>query len=144
MEEKSTGELLNILTSTHTQKELNHYLLEHAKSEEDLSFHRLFCQLMEEKGLVRADVIRDSTLDRTYAYQILNGTRTPGRDKVLALCVAAGFSLKETRRLLERARESGLYARSSRDAILIFGIEHGLDVMRINEMLADKGEKILE
>lgn len=40
-------------------------------------------------------------------------------------------------------KERILYSRSTRDAIIIYGIEHQLDVVTINEMLFDMKENIL-
>ena len=141
---KTTGELLHILTSTHSQKELDAYLETHAKPDASLDFAGCFQHFLEIHDLKKSDIIRAAQLDRTYGYQILSGARQPGRDKILALCIAAGLTLRETQRCLECAGEGILYARSSRDAVIIYGIEHRMDVMRINELLADKRELILE
>ncbi len=141
---KTTGELLHILTSTHSQKELDNYLETHAKPDASLDFAGCFQHFLEIHDLKKSDIIRAAQLDRTYGYQILSGARQPGRDKILALCIAAGLTLRETQRCLECAGEGILYARSSRDAVIIYGIEHRMDVMQINELLADKKEHILE
>lgn len=134
-EETSTGDLLNRLLSTHTESELSACIQEHAVSDSKRSFASLFHEMISEKHLSRAEIIRRSLIDRTYAYQILSGMRIPGRDKVLALGISAGLSLKEIQRLLEYSELGILYPKSARDAILIYGIEHRLDVMKINELL---------
>ena len=141
---KTTGELLNILTGTHSQKELDSYLETHTQPSAGMDFAGCFQHFLEIHELKKSDIIRAAQLDRTYGYQILSGARQPGRDKILALCIAAGLTLRETRRCLECAGEGILYARSSRDAVIIYGIEHHMDVMKINELLLDKGERILE
>ncbi|WP_432627410.1 hypothetical protein [Brotaphodocola sp.] len=99
------------------------------------SFAITYEEIIAEKHLNRAEIIRHSLIDRTYAYQILSGIRLPGRDKVLALGISAGLSLKEIQRLLEYSELGILYPKSARDAILIYGIEHHFDVMKINELL---------
>ena len=141
---KTTGELLRILTGTHSQKELDAYLETHTQPDASMGFAGCFQHLLKSHDLKKSDIIRAAQLDRTYGYQILNGARQPGRDKILALCVAAGLTLRETQRCLECAGEGILYAKSSRDAVIIYGIEHRMDVMRINELLSNKGERILE
>lgn len=141
---KTTGELLHILTSTHSQKELDNYLETHTESDASMDFAGCFQHFLDIHGLKKSDIIRAAQLDRTYGYQILSGARQPGRDKILALCIAAGLTLRETQRCLECAGEGILYARSSRDAVIIYGIEHRMDVMQINELLVDKRERILE
>lgn len=140
----STGELQNILTGTHSQKGLTDYLAQHTVPDSALSFPQAFQALLEQHGLKKAHVIRDSNLDRNYAYQMLSGSRRPGRDKILALGIAAGFSVKEVRRLLECAGAAILYSRSSRDAVILYGIENHLGLMRINEMLMEINERIVE
>ncbi|MCI8578891.1 MAG: hypothetical protein HFG64_15560 [Lachnospiraceae bacterium] len=144
IEPPSTGELQNILTSTHSRKDLANYLDQHTVPDSALSFSQTFQLLLDQHNLKKADVIRDSNLDRTYAYQVLSGSRHPGRDKILALGIAAGFSVKEIRRLLECASAAILYSRSSRDAVILYGIENRLNLMRINEMLLEINEKIIE
>lgn len=141
---KTTGELLQILTSTHSQKELDAYLETHTKPDVSLDFAGCFQHFLKIHDLKKSDIIRAAQLDRTYGYQILSGARQPGRDKILALCIAAGLTLRETQRCLECAGEGILYARSLRDAVIIYGIEHHMDVLRINELLVDKKEHILE
>lgn len=141
---RTTGELLHILTGTHTQKELDDYIRQHTKSDAEMSFAAHFENLLLKHHLKKSDVIRAAQLDRTYGYQILSGAKKPGRDKILALCIAAGLSLRETQTCLETAGEGILYSKSSRDAVIIYGIEHRMDVMRINELLIDKKEPGLE
>lgn len=134
-DEISTGNLLNRLLSTHSESELSDCIQKHTVSDSKRSFSALFEEMIAEKHLNRADIIRHSLIDRTYAYQILSGIRLPGRDKVLALGISAGLSLKEIQRLLEYSELGILYPKSARDAILIYGIEHHFDVMKINELL---------
>lgn len=140
----STGTLLNVLVNTHTQKGLSDYLENYTIPDSALSFSAAFQSLLEQHHLTKSQVIRDSGLDRTYAYQIINGTKAPGRDKILALSLSAGFTLKETCKLLEAAKAGILYSRSSRDAVIIYGIQHRLGVMKVNEMLSLINEIILE
>ena len=45
--------------------------------------------------------------------------------------------------MLEGAKAGILYSRSTRDAIIIYGIEHNMSVMDLNELLSVKGEKTL-
>lgn len=140
----STGELENILINTHSRKDLKNYLEQNTLPDSNLSFSLTFQTFLKQYQLKKADVIRDSNLDRTYAYQIINGTRRPSRDKVLALGIAASFTIKEIRRLLECAGAAILYSRSSRDAVILYGIENHLSLLRINEMLLEINENIIE
>lgn len=144
MYDKNTDELLKLLQSTHSEQELDAYREQYAVTDSSLSFSGLYNQLLEERQLSKSEVIRKSLLDRVYGYQILNGSKAPGRNKILALCIAAGLTLKETQRLLECAGEGILYSRSSRDAVIIYGINQEMDLMQINELLCDKKEAAIE
>lgn len=143
MKDKTTGELLKVLHSTHSSKALQEYRTQHTIPDSSLSFADAFSELLDAHHLSKAEVIRNSLLDRTYAYQIINGTKTPGRDKILSLSIAAGLSLKETQHVLTCAAEGILYSRSSRDAIIIYCIEHRFDIYDTNEMLQNAGEHLL-
>ena len=97
-------------------------------------------KLLKEKGLCRAEVIRSSGLDHSYANHIFSGRKIPGRDKLLRLVLALQCTEKEAQRLLYAAGHKGLYARSYRDSILLFAIKQKMDVMDSNELLYALGE----
>ena len=92
-------------------------------------------KLLEEKQLSRAEVIRSSGLEHSYANHIFSGQKVPGRDKLLRLALAMHCTEKESQRLLYAAGHEKLYARSYRDSILLFAIKQGMDVMDTNELL---------
>ncbi len=143
MDEKTTGQLLNVLHNTHSPEDLQNYCQQHTLQRQQLSFAEAFSKLLDTYHLSKADVIRKSMMDRTYAYQVMSGVRIPGRDKVIALGIAAGASEKEIERLLACAMAGRLYPRSARDAILIYCIDHHYDILQTNEMLENAGEKLL-
>lgn len=143
-ESPSTGELQNILVNTHSRQELTDYINQYTTPAPALSFPAVFRQLLNQHNLSFPAVIKAANQDRNYAYQLLNGSRNPGRDKVLALGIAAGFSVKEIRRLLECAQAGILYSRSSRDAVILYGIENHLSLDQINDILSEQNEKIIE
>ena len=73
----------------------------------------------------------------------MNGSKRPGRDKILALCIAAGLDLKETKRALESAGEAPLYSRNKRDAIILYAINNRLDIIGLNDLLEKADEQLL-
>ena len=77
-------------------------------------------------------------LPRTYAYQILRGPKNPGREKVLALCLAAKMDYEETQRALALADAGKLYSRRKEDSIIIFALEQKLSVLQTNELLYEE------
>ncbi len=105
----------------------------------DKTLSQCLNELLEKKGLVRADVIKKSQLSEIYAYQIISGVRRPERKKLLALTVGMGLDLEETQRLLKVAGYPELYVKNTFDCIVMFGICKGKSVMEVNEMLYDYG-----
>lgn len=97
-------------------------------------------QLLDEKGLTRASVVRAAGINDTFGYQIFMGTRNGSRDKMLSLAFAMGCTLQETNRLLQAARVNELYCKDRRDAIIIFCLEHGCTLQQTDEELYRFGE----
>lgn len=100
-------------------------------------------QLLDEKGLTRAAVIRKAGINETFGYQIFIGTRNCSREKILQLAFAMELSLKETDRLLRAAERSELYCKNRRDAIIIFCLEHNYSLQKTDEELYRFGEKTI-
>ncbi len=100
-------------------------------------------QLLNEKGLKRSDVVRAAGINETFGYQIFKGQRNPSRDKVLQLAFALGCDLVETNRLLKAAGVNELYCKDRRDAIILFCIDRGLGLARVDEELYRFGEETL-
>lgn len=100
-------------------------------------------QLLDEKGLVRAEVIRAAGLNETFGYQIFMGQRKASRNKVLQLVFAMGLTLKEAERLLQAAGVNPLYCKNRRDAIIIFCLDHGYSLQKTDEELYRFGEETI-
>lgn len=128
--QKKTIELEQILTQAKSE-ELN-LILEKLPN---ISFVGYINQLMIEKNLQKADVVKDSLLPRTYAYQIFQGTKQAGRDKILLLALAMRCNLEQTNRLLTLASHNRLYAKHQRDAILIFCIQNKMKIADVDTYL---------
>ena len=101
-------------------------------------------QLLNEKGLRRPDVVREAQIGETYGYYIFTGQRRPTRNFVIRLALAMHCTLVETNRLLQAAGLNALYCKNRRDVIIIFGIDHGFSLQRIDEQLYRFGEKTLQ
>lgn len=86
------------------------------------------------------DVIRRCNLERSYGYQLFNGTRRPTRDTLMVLALELGLSGEETRRLFEIAGRAPLYARRRRDAAVLYGLSHRLPPHEVHELLLALGE----
>lgn len=142
---KTTKELSDTLSGAKNRDALDRYLQELPSERPWPDFKSYFLSLPEVKKIPLTDLIAKAGIDRTYGYQILNGTRkNPGPDKILRLCLAARLDLSETQRALELSGQKILYSRDTRDAILMFSINRKLGVLDANELLDHFGEPVLE
>lgn len=110
-----------------TQRSLPHYLQ----------------QLLDEKELKRAEVVRAAGLDATYGYQIFMGQRKPTRDKVLQVIFALKCTLQEANRVLQAAGHNELYCKNRRDAIIIFCLDHDRTLQETDDELFRFGEQTI-
>lgn len=81
--------------------------------------------LFYERNIKVKEVIRHLNLERTYGYQIFNGTRHPSRDILIRIALLLGLNLEETQRLLKIGGKNILYPRVRKDAVAIFALEKG-------------------
>lgn len=136
MSEPLTEELLDDLLEAPS---LDKFMSEHDLGVRTLSDY--LNQMLAEKGLERAAVVRMANLNETFGYQIFKGTRRPSRNKVLQISFAMALTLRETNRALEPAGVSSLYSKDRRDAIIIFCIDRGCSLQKVNEELYRFGEE---
>ncbi len=99
------------------------------------SLSELLTGLLEQKGLKKAEVIRQAELSEVYAYQIFSGLRIPERNKLLCLAVGMGLNIEEVQQLLKCAGYSQLYVKLPFDSIILYGLCKQLSVVQINELL---------
>lgn len=100
-------------------------------------------ELLRERGVKRAAVIRASGIHPTVVYDIFTGKSRPGRDHAIMLAFGLGCSLRETQRLLRLAGVSELWPKMRRDAIVIWCIEQGMTRAECDDELWRLGEKTL-
>ena len=106
-------------------------------------FHMFLSALCRKAGHVPEQVIRRSAIDRTYGHQLFNGTRRPSRDKVLQLAFGLGLSVDETQELLRIAQKTALYPRIRRDAVILYCLNRGLNVLETQNTLQALCETML-
>lgn len=100
--------------------------------------------LIRASALSNAKIISSSNIERTYYYQILNGTRTPGKDKVIALALVLKLDLEKTNRLLKLSKNASLYPKIKRDAVIMYCLGNKYDVYKTNLYLLDHGYEVLK
>ncbi len=143
MDQKTTGELMQVLNHLSDQSELTDYLDELGEPLAD-AFLPYYNALPQVQSLSKTQLLQMSGLNKTTFYHIMNGNRQPGRDHIIALCLAAGLTISETQRALELTKQGILYSKNRRDAILIFCINRRItNHMDVNELLDQFGENLL-
>ena len=138
---KDTSDLLNNLKSS---KDIDLFL--NGNKQEFITYNvsEYLSKLIDEYSLSKSEIIKKSGLDRTYGYQILNGKRTPSRDKLIQLAFGMDLSFDDVQKLLIYTGYAPLYAKNRRDSIIIYAIEKRLPVIDLNLMLDSKNEEILK
>ncbi|WMJ81758.1 helix-turn-helix transcriptional regulator [Clostridium sp. MB40-C1] len=135
MKDKKTSELLNILNSIDNTSNLNIYVKKVKTTFSNLDFCSYVTSILEEKNIKKSKLIELSNLDRTYAYQILNGTKKPSRNKILQLCIAAKLNIEETQKALTLGNVGQLYPKDPRDSAIMFSINKRLNLIDTNDLL---------
>lgn len=144
MDESTTRKLAEILSGVDTEKKMEEFLEQPKVADSFKNFPDYFRSLPEKNALTEGDLIRRSGIERSYYYQIMKGTKHPGRDKVLRLCIGAGLTLRETTRALELSGNAPLYPRNRRDIILTVAVNQHASVDDANLLLDKYGEKPLD
>lgn len=107
------------------------------------TFPQWVADKLDERGLQKNSVVRDSRLNQTFAYQIMAGTRNASRDKLIQLAFGMGLDIDDACDLLERGGASALCPTSRRDVIIAYCLHHGLGVAACDDLLWDLGERTL-
>lgn len=99
------------------------------------SLSSLLGRLLEQKGLKKAQVIKNAELSEVYGYQIFSGIRVPERKKLLCLAVGMGLNIDEAQQLLKCAGYPQLYIKLPFDSVVLYGLCKAMSVVQINELL---------
>ena len=138
MNENETVELMSILKNIDDESYLDEFVKITITNFSDLSLPNFFQNICKEKGISKSDLIKNAEIDRTYGYQILNGTKKPSRDKLLKLCISASLDIEESNKALKLGNVGQLYPKNPRDSIIIFGINKKLNLFQIDELLFNR------
>ena len=131
----STSDLMDKLKDAKSAAQLDSYMESiNGKYSGKLSEY-LRC-MMDRKNVDTSWLVKNAYLERTYAYQILNGKRNPTKDKIVMIALALEMSLIETQRALEISHAGILYPKDERDSVLIYAVEHSLNIRDTNVLLS--------
>lgn len=139
--EQQTDKLNNRL-KTLSKNDFSKYISELEKAPNIQIF---FERYIKHSGISKAEIVNNSGLSRSYAYEILNGVKTnPSRDHLIALCLAAHMNIKITQYALKIGGMGELYAKVPRDAAIILHInQEKWSVVDLNIFLEENDLEIL-
>ena len=114
--------------------------LDRVLSENDTSFREgsltdALQRLFDARDISKGMLAKNSGISEVYLHQVFSGRRSPSRDRLLCLCFGLDTDLEEAQRLLQHAHHAPLYPLDRRDAILIYGLSHGLTLPAVNDAL---------
>lgn len=139
MKHKETDELLEQLRLEN--KSFEEYLAENKDSfiSEDVS--AFWKELIAKSGMSKVDIINKADIGYTYFYSVIGGKNYPSRDTIIKIFIAMGLPLEDCQSALKLYNWAQLYPKVKRDSIVIFAINHGMSLYKLEEMLEKHGEK---
>ncbi|MCR4839261.1 MAG: hypothetical protein K5897_10080 [Eubacterium sp.] len=143
MDESTTKKLADILSNINDEKKMEQFLSHPKVKDSFTSFVPYFRSLPTVQAFTDSELIQRSGIEKSYYYQIMKETRSPGRDKILRLTIAAGLTLRETTRALELGGMAPLYPKNRRDIIITVAINQKASVMDTNLLLDQYGEELI-
>lgn len=140
MNKKNTDDLQRELSATSC---LSSFLSVNSEEFINESFASMLQGMFQDSGMSKAALAKKAGTSEVYLYQIFSGERTPSRDKAICLCYGLSASLEKTQELLRSSGLAQLYVKNRRDAIIIYGLQHGLELDEINDRLYSEDEATL-
>ena len=109
----------------------------------DADIKELLAEVYQRDPIPKSELAKKSGMSEVYLHQLFAGKRNPSRNRLISLCVGMGTTVEECQELLRRSGHAMLYPRSRRDAIILYGLLHKMDLFSINDRLFDADEETL-
>lgn len=123
--------------------DLGRFLSQHNQEMVSTPLSEQIFQMWKASGQRKSDAARQAGISEVYLHQILSGLRTPSRNRLICLCIALHAGLEKPQQLLKDSGLAPLYPRNRRDAIILYGMSHGMDLAQINATLRKDQEAAL-
>lgn len=140
MQKKSTSDLHQDMMS---HSDLNQFLSENRELFQHSTAQELLQELFDKKGISKAVLAKQSGMSEVYLHQVFSGRRNPSRSRILRMCFGMHATMEETQDLLKKAGLAQLYPREKRDAIILYGLLHGMTLFEVNDKLFEEDEEAL-
>ena len=140
MENKNTDDLrVELMESSN----IDEFLSENEDCFVNESISDVLNRLLAEKNISKSVLAKNSGISEVYLHQIFAGRRNPSRNRIICLCYGLGATFDETQELLKLCSSAQLYPKNRRDAIIIYGLVHGLSLFEINDKLFTEDQETL-
>lgn len=143
---KTTDDLMDELSMDVSDERALDKYLEKVSGYGDVSkdtFADYYGRLLKRRGLSSGDIEKQTGLEHSFCNKMINGKTGVSRNNMLALSIAAGLSLEEVEECLMLTNNGALYAKDSRDSVIIYSINRGLSLSETNDLLFSKGMELL-
>ena len=140
MNQKNTDDLRQELMHS---PNLDEFLSDNRENFSNESVPEVLNRILQSKNISKSVLAKQSGISEVYLHQIFAGKRNPSRNRLLCLCYGLGASIEETQELLKLCGVAQLYSASRRDAIIIYGLAHGINLFEINDKLFAEDEETL-
>ena len=124
-----------LLTALRKSNDIDQFLKDNCCDLNNPTLSAHLKQLLDAHGLKPTDLSNAALLDRSFTYQLINGTRIPNRNILLRFSFVLHLSLQEVQNLLRISQKGELYPRVLRDTLLIYAIEQNLSLLDANDLL---------
>ena len=139
MKSIDTNQLIEELRS----KGLHEYLAKYDGKIDFIEVRKYLNYLIESSPYSKIYIIKESGLNKYYAYQIMNGTKKPTRNKLLPFVFVLGLDLETTPKMFKCCNYPLLSPKNRRDAIIIYAIINKLKLNKVNDLLFEYNLGIL-
>lgn len=140
VQKKNTDDLQQELINS---MDLNEFLSENLDNFSNDNLSDILNRLLEERNISKAALAKQACMSEIYLHQIFAGKRNPSRNRLICLCYALEASLEKTQEILKHCSLAQLYPQIKRDAIIIYGIMHKMNLSEINDKLFIENEETL-
>ncbi|HAQ28860.1 MAG TPA: hypothetical protein DCQ76_03805 [Ruminococcaceae bacterium] len=140
--EKNTNDLMEELSDDKVS--IENYIKDNTDSFVNVDLSNFWKGIIRKSGMTKSDIINKSDFSYVYFYDVINGRKTPSRDKIIRLALALKLSLDECQTALKFCGRSQLYPRIKRDSIIIHGINRNLCIYEVSDNLLSLGEEDLK
>lgn len=140
--QKKTSDLLKELTAENA--DISEYIASNPDPFINGNIKDYWEGIIDKSGLTKSSIINKSDFSYCYFYDIINGRKIPGKDKIVRLILAMKLSLDDCQDALRISSKSALYPKIKRDSILIFALNNSLSIYETNDLLTKYGEEQLK